>query len=64
MQRLALAVLAVAALVVALTVAAAVLRRALAGAETGPEGAGETFRRVAYALLVALVGYVALAGPE
>lgn len=66
MQRLVLAILLVAVLVVAIGAALAALRRSLdpswpaGGAPAAGDGA---LQKTAYTLLIGLIGYVAIAGP-
>lgn len=63
MQRLALAIVAVALLVLAVAFLAEVARRTFAGAAATPSGQeARPMQSIAFALLVALIFYVAFAG--
>lgn len=64
MQRLVLALIIVAGLVIGLAIVVGGLRRALAGPDTAPAEGGETIRKIAYAGLLGLVLYVSIAGPD
>lgn len=65
MQRLALAILAVAVLVGAGAVLWAGVRSAVADAAEGSRSAGESWMKtVAYLLLIALIFYVAFSGGQ
>ena len=63
MQRLVLAIIVVVVLSVILLIAAAGLRTALARTEIDDRSDGMV-QKVAFALLIALMGYVAVAGGD
>ena len=62
MQRLVLAVLLVAALAAVVSVLWAGLRATLGGPTAPAEQGSDTMQKIAFALLMALIAYVAFAG--
>ncbi len=62
MQRLVLAVLLVAALVAVVSVVWAGLRTTMGGPSTDAEQGSDMMQKIAFALLMVLIAYVAFAG--